>query len=132
MVPRAGGWLTRERAPAALPGWLTQADLDYFIGEFGGAGFRGGLNWYRNIDRNWELMAPYAGAVVTSPALYIAGDQDMVLRFPGASQLLPNRKQFVPNLRQSLILRDCSHWTEQERPAEVNAAMLGFLRELPA
>lgn len=131
MVPRDGGLLTRMRAPAALPDWLRQPDLDYFAGEFGRAGFRGGLNWYRNIDRNWELMAPYAGAVVTPPALYIAGDRDLVVRFPGMDQLLPNLKQFVPNLRGTLMLRDCSHWTQQERPAEVNAAMLAFLGGLP-
>jgi len=131
MVPRDGGVLTRMTAPEALPAWLTQEDIDYFAGEFGRAGFRGGLNWYRNIDRNWELMAPWAGAVVRVPALYIAGDRDLVVRFPGMDQLLPNLRNFVPHLRRTLILPGCSHWTQQERPAEVNAAMLEFLRDLP-
>ncbi len=76
-------------------------------------------------------MAPYAGSVVTPPALYIAGDRDLVVRLPGMSQLLPNLRQFVPNLRETLMLPDCSHWTQQERPAEVNAAMLAFLGGLP-
>ncbi len=64
--------------------------MDYFAGEFAHTGFRGGLNWYRNIDRNWELLAPYAGARVTVPALYVAGDRDLVVAFRGMDQLIPN------------------------------------------
>ena len=66
----------RSRAAAA---WLTEADIDFYAGEFARTGFRGGLNWYRNIDRNWELMAPFAGLRVTVPALYVAGDRDLVV-----------------------------------------------------
>ncbi|MEA3162111.1 MAG: hypothetical protein QOD95_3659, partial [Gammaproteobacteria bacterium] len=76
MVPRAGGFLTRMPDPATLPPWLEDADVDFYVRQFRHSGFRGGLNWYRNIDRNWELMAPYAGAAVTVPALYMAGDLD--------------------------------------------------------
>ena len=82
MVPRTGGFLTRTIDPPTLPTWLTEADIDVFAGEFARTGFRGGLNWYRNIDRNWELLAPFAGAKVTVPALYIAGDRDLVVQFP--------------------------------------------------
>ena len=73
MVPRDGGFLTRAPTPAALPAWLKEADIDFYVSEFERTGFRGGLNWYRNIDRNWELLAPFAGAKVTVPALYMAG-----------------------------------------------------------
>nr|AIT98392.1 epoxide hydrolase [uncultured bacterium] len=132
MVPRDGGVLTRMKAGPALPGWLAEADIDYFAGEFARTGFRGGLNWYRNVDRTWELMAPFAGLKVTVPALYIAGDRDLVVRFRGMDQLIPNLRQFVPDLRGTVMLKDCSHWTQQEKPAEVNAAMIGFLRDLPA
>src|SRR5437588_730716 len=62
MVPRQGGFLSRQVEPTTLPAWLTEADVDYFVGEFSRTGFRGGLNWYRNIDRNWELLAPFASA----------------------------------------------------------------------
>ena len=130
MVPRAGGLLTAMAVPAALPPWLTAADVDFYAGEFARTGFRGGLNWYRNIDRNWELLAPFAGARVSVPALYIAGDRDIVVRFPGMDQLIPNLRNFAPDLRETLMLKDCHHWTQQERPAEVNAAMIGFLRSL--
>src|SRR6266545_4426221 len=116
MVPRAGGFLNHTAEPRALPAWLTAADVEFYAGEFKRAGFRGGLNWYRNIDRNWELMGPYAGARVTVPALYVAGDQDLVVHFRGMDQLLPNLKKFVPELRRTIMLPGCGHWTQQERP----------------
>jgi pimeloyl-ACP methyl ester carboxylesterase len=116
--------------PAALPKWLTQADLDFYAGEFKRSGFRGGLNWYRNIDRNWELFAPWAGAQVTVPALYMVGDRDLVMAFRGMDKLLPALRQFVPQLRETIVLPGCGHWTQQERPAEVNAAMIAFLKAL--
>jgi len=56
----------------------SEADIDFYVREFERTGFRGGLNWYRNIDRNWELSAPFEGAKVTVPALYMAGDRDLV------------------------------------------------------
>lgn len=132
MVPRQGGMMagTRESSLAPLPAWLCEADLAFYAGEFGRAGFRGGLNWYRNIDRNWEILAPFAGARVSVPALYVAGERDLVLAFPGAAELVANLKTFVPGLRETIILPGCGHWTQQERAAEVNAAMIGFLRAL--
>ena len=75
-------------------------------------------------------MAAFTGAKVTVPALYVAGDRDMVVSFPGTDQLLANMKQFVPALRDIRMLPGCGHWTQQERPAEVNAAMIDFLRGL--
>ena len=130
MVPRQGGFLTHTADPGTLPPWLTEADVDVYAAEFTRTGFRGGLNWYRNIDRNWELLAPWVGAQVTVPALFVAGERDLVLAFRGMDQLLPALPRFVPNLRKTLILPGCGHWTQQERPAEVNAAMLEFLKGL--
>ena len=134
MVPRQGGllgrWDTQFLNPVTLPSWLTEGDVDFYTGEFARTGFRGGLNWYRNIDRNWELLAPLAGAKVEVPALYLAGDRDPVVAFPGMDQLIPNLSKFVPQLRETIMLPGCGHWTQQERPAEVNAAMIDFLRKL--
>ncbi|MBZ9963954.1 alpha/beta fold hydrolase [Mesorhizobium sp. BR1-1-2] len=130
MVPHGGGFLQAVEAPPGLPPWLSQRDLDFYAGEFQRTGFAGGLNWYRNIDRNWELMAPFAGARIKVPALYIAGDRDLVVAFPGMDQLLANLGNFVPQLRDMLMLPGCGHWTQQERPDEVNAAMIHFLRSL--
>jgi pimeloyl-ACP methyl ester carboxylesterase len=130
MVPRRGGMLSLMVDPPRLPPWLTEADLEVYAKTFEATGFAGGLNWYRNIDRNWELLAPFAGARVAVPALYVAGDRDLVVRFPGMDQLLPNLARFVPGLRKTIMLPGCGHWTQQERPAEVNAAMLEFLKSL--
>jgi pimeloyl-ACP methyl ester carboxylesterase len=131
MVPHGGSFLRGSGAPATLPAWLSEHDVDFYAGEFARTGFRGGLNWYRNIDRNWELMAPFAGAQIKVPALYIAGDRDLVVSFPGMDQLLANFKHIVPTLQKVVMLPGCGHWTQQERPDEVNAALLDFLRSLP-
>ena len=130
MVPRSTGLVQSRPDPPTLPAWLTAADVDFYAGEFARVGFRGGLNWYRNIDRNWELLAPWTGARVTVPALYLAGERDLVLAFRGMDQLLPALPRLVPNLRKTIVLPGCGHWTQQERPAEVNAAMLEFLAGL--
>jgi pimeloyl-ACP methyl ester carboxylesterase len=130
MIPRGGGFLTRMIDPPALPAWLSEADVDFYAHEFVTSGFRGGLNWYRNIDRNWELMAAFAGATVAVPALYAAGDRDLVVGFPGMDKLIANLKTFVPELRDTIMLPGCGHWTQQERAEEVNAALVEFLRQL--
>jgi pimeloyl-ACP methyl ester carboxylesterase len=130
MVPRNGGWLANRPNPASLPAWLSESDVDFYVAEFTRTGFTGGLNWYRNIDRNWELLAPLAGARVRIPALYIAGDRDVVVSFPGMDKLISNLSVFVPQLRGTIMLSGCGHWTQQERVHEVNAAMIQFLRGL--
>jgi epoxide hydrolase A/B len=128
MVRRGGGFLAQTTDPETLPPWLTAADIDFYAGQFGRTGFRGGLNWYRNIDRNWELLAPFAGAVVAVPALYVAGDRDLVVRFPGMDQLITNLSTFVPRLRRTVMLPGCGHWTQQERAPEVNDLIIEFLK----
>jgi pimeloyl-ACP methyl ester carboxylesterase len=130
MVSRDGGYLTDRPTPATLPNWLTEADLDFYVREFERTGFRGGLNWYRNIDRNWELLAPFQGAKVTVPALYMAGDRDPALAFPGMDRVVANLANNAPQLRGKVILPGCGHWTQQERAPEVNAAMIDFLQQL--
>jgi pimeloyl-ACP methyl ester carboxylesterase len=130
MVPRQGGWLGSRPLPSSLPNWITEADIDFYVTEFERTGFRGGLNWYRNVDRNWELMAPWSGAKVTVPALYLAGEQDLVVKFPGMEQLIANLKQFVPQLQRTIIFPDCGHWTQQEKAVEVNSALITFLKSL--
>jgi pimeloyl-ACP methyl ester carboxylesterase len=108
--------------------WLPPADLDFYVSEFTRTGFRGGLNWYRCVDATWEYMAPFQGAPMRQPALFVAGDRDgVILMNPRA---LDELRANVPNLRGSVILDGAGHWTQQERPHEVNAAMVGFLKQL--
>src|SRR5438105_2253593 len=128
MVPRHGGFIARDNAPAPLPGWLGEDELAFYTAEFSRTGFRGGLNWYRNIDRNWELTAPFAGATIPVPALYVAGDRDIVVAFPGMDERIARMPQRVPKLQATVMLPGCGHWTQQERPQEVNAAIIDFLQ----
>jgi pimeloyl-ACP methyl ester carboxylesterase len=130
MVPRQGGFLTDLVDPTTLPEWLTLGDVDAYVEEFSRTGFRGGLNWYRNIDRNWELLAAFAGAKISVPALYIAGERDLVVKFPGMDKLVPNLATFAPQLKATIMLPGCGHWTQQERKNEVTTAMIDFLRQL--
>ncbi|MBT1516147.1 alpha/beta hydrolase [Bradyrhizobium sp. SRL28] len=132
MVPRGEGMLPGPGAPPPLPAWLNEADINFYAGELKRSGFRGPLNYYRNYDRNWELMAAFADVTVKVPALFIAGDHDMVMAAPpGMDQHLANLRQFVTTLRDVRILPGCGHWTQQERPSEVNATLIDFIRGLP-
>ena len=131
VAAEGGGILDALVETETLPAWLTAADLDFYTEEFTRTGFAGGLNWYRTIDLSWELMAPWQGAPLSVPALYIAGDRDLVVNFPGMKKLIPALPNFLPKLRRTVILPGCGHWTQQERPAEVNAAIIEFLTTLP-
>jgi pimeloyl-ACP methyl ester carboxylesterase len=75
-------------------------------------------------------MAAWTGALVRTPALFIAGERDLVVNFPGMQGLIANLRAFVPQLKESLLLPGCGHWTQQERPVEVNAALIQFLKNL--
>ena len=116
--------------PAALPAWLSDADLDYYAGEFARAGFRGGLNWYRNLRRNWELMGPWRGQPIRQPSLFIAGSRDGVLKFPAAQAQLDAYPKTLPGLRGSHILDGAGHWVQQERADAVNRLLVDFLKGL--
>ncbi|MFC5749994.1 alpha/beta fold hydrolase [Actinomadura rugatobispora] len=129
VVPDGGGFLDASREPKELPDWLTEEDIATYVREYETAGFTGPLNWYRNLDRNWELTAAWHRAPVTPPALFIAGDRDPVV-VGGARRAVDRLADFVPNLRDTVWLAGCGHWTQQERPGEVNEAVIGFLRGL--
>ena len=126
--PKTGTMLEHLIVPDTLPAWLTADDLAFYAGEFGRTGFRGGLNWYRCADLSWELTAAWADVRIAQPALFVAGDRDGVVAMnPGAVDAM---KQSVPGLRDAILLPGCGHWTQQERPHEVNEALLAFLRGL--
>ncbi|MCA0303561.1 MAG: alpha/beta hydrolase [Proteobacteria bacterium] len=114
--------------PEKLPAWLAEADLDYYAAEFARAGFRGGLNWYRNLRRNWELMGPWRGQPIRQPSLFIAGSRDGVLKFPAAQAQLDAYPKTLPGLRGSHILDGAGHWVQQERADAVNRLLVDFLK----
>lgn len=123
--PAGGGFL--ERLPPGPHGdYLSAEDFEVFARAFEQTGFRGGLNWYRNFDRNWELTAYLHGAKVMQPALMITAELDAVLR----PEMAAGMPIWVPNLRKTHLVEDCGHWTQQEKPDEVNRVLIEFLADL--
>src|SRR4029453_12144811 len=112
--------------PPELPPWLTEADLDYYAGEFARTGFRGGLNGYRNVRRNGGGGARGPAQPIRQPSLFIAGSKDGVLRFPAAQSQLDAFPKTLPGLRGKHILEGAGHWVQQERPGEVNKLLIDF------
>ena len=117
--------------PKNLPAWLTEADVEFYTNEFKRAGFRGGINWYRNSDRNWELTPFLAGAKLRQPTLFVAGDRDVVIDMVGGKQnVMATLDANVTNVTKKVLLPGAGHWTQQERPKEVNELMVEFVKGL--
>ncbi len=113
--------------PERLPTWLTEEDLDYYVAQYQQSGFRGPLNWYRNIDRNIELTPQLENAKIEQPSFFIAGKKDIVLSFGGGG-LLDLMDDLVTDMRGKVLIDGAGHWVQLERPAAVNEALLGFLK----
>jgi pimeloyl-ACP methyl ester carboxylesterase len=124
-VRRGGRMSDRFQHPETMPSWLTDHDLDVYTAEFERTGFTGGLNRYRNVDRDWEDLSVFRGRPIEVPALFVGGDRDGPTVWGKASiDAFPTN---LPALHRSTILSGCGHWTQQERAAEVNRELLEFL-----
>jgi pimeloyl-ACP methyl ester carboxylesterase len=119
-------WAKEDGRAPSLPAWLSESELEVYVEAFERTGFTGGLNWYRNIDRNWELTASVAERRVEQPALFLTGERDPVRRFMPAEAM----HGWVTDLRAELVVPDAGHWVQQEQPEAVNAALLKFLAEV--
>jgi pimeloyl-ACP methyl ester carboxylesterase len=114
--------------PERLPGWLEAERVERYAAEFSRTGFTGGLNWYRAMDLNWALTAPFAGASVAVPALYLFGEEDPLIRQVYRNIVhLPRR---VPHLRDSIPMPGVGHFPHLERSDQVSEALIGFLQSL--
>ena len=100
---------------------VSEEEMDVYVEAFERTGFTGGINWYRNIDYNWETTAEYAN-LVEAPSLYIGAEDDVVL----PPSMADNIETFVPNIEKHVI-QDCGHWTQQEKPEELNTILIGWL-----
>jgi pimeloyl-ACP methyl ester carboxylesterase len=112
-----------DRPLPPLPPWLSEAEFEYYVAEFIRTGFTGGLNWYRNFDRNWELTEHTPAATVTVPTLFVAGTADPVLSFTPRHRVT----DLVTGDYREVLLDGAGHWLQQERPAEVNGLLLEYL-----
>jgi pimeloyl-ACP methyl ester carboxylesterase len=130
MVSRERGYLAALPMPAQLPAWLPPADLAVFVKAFATSGFQGGLNYYRNLDRNWAVQGAFDGMQVTVPALYLAGARDTGLAIPGMQAIIAGMARLAPDLRGCHIIPEAGHWLPQEAAQQVNAYLIGFLRAL--
>jgi len=132
-LPKTGRFLDPMLDPEKLPAWLPESDLDLYVESFERTGFRGGLNYYRNLDRNWELMAAWTGAKIEIPALFVGGAKDLVVTGPPGgpgNPILAAMPAFVPDLRGQVLVEGAGHWNQQENPDDTNAALLEFLAGL--
>lgn len=127
-IPHGARMKDRFQRPTSMPTWLTADDLDVYASEFEHTGFRGALNRYRNVERDWADLAAWRGAPITVPALFIGGDRDgpTVWGAPAIAAF----EHTLPRLHRSIVLEGCGHWTQQERPDDVNEALLDFLGSL--
>ena len=119
-------WAEEDPPPPRRPPWLSEQELDVYVEAFERTGFTGGLNWYRNIDRNWELTASVADRRVEQPALFLTGERDPVRRFMPAEAM----RGWVTDLREEILVPGAGHWVQQEQPEVVNAALLMFMSGL--
>ena len=118
-------WLS---IPDELPPWLTKADLDFYVGEIERTGFRGGFNWYRNINRLFGALAPFVGATISQPSFYMGGSVDLIAG--NSPEAIAEMTTALPDLRHLELLDGVGHWIQQERPEQVNAALMQFLSGL--
>jgi pimeloyl-ACP methyl ester carboxylesterase len=117
---------SEEDSPPRRPRWLSEQELGVYIEAFERTGFTGGLNWYRSMDRSWELTAPFAERRVEQPALFLTGELDPVRRFMPAEAM----RGWVTDLREQVVVPGAGHWVQQQEPEAVNTALLSFLGEL--
>lgn len=142
MFMRRGGWMNPEefdKLPADSPTrrlellnmleagdfpgelLLSEPELNVYVRAYEASGFTGGINWYRNIDRNWEMTADLKYEIAV-PCLYVGAANDVVLRPSSANGM----ERMVPDLEKTVI-EDCGHWTQQEKPEELNRILIDWL-----
>jgi pimeloyl-ACP methyl ester carboxylesterase len=115
-------WAEEEGADTKLAEWLSEEELAVYIDAFTRTGFTGGLNWYRNIDRNRELTAPYERKI-EQPAMFLTGELDPVQNFMPAAAM----NGWVTDLRSQVVVPEAGHWVQQQAPEAVNTALLDFI-----
>ncbi len=128
VIPRGTRMSDRFIHPDTLPGWLTEADLDFYAGEFERSGFFGPLCRYRNVNRDFQDLAAFADQPIRIPALFIGGEKDgpTIWGAPAIEQF----SSTLPELVSSTIVPGAGHWIQQEAPDVCNDLLVGFVRSL--
>lgn len=129
-IPEGENFISTVPADAPLPPWMTPAHFQEYVDAFSAGGFKGPLDWYRNLDRNWSLTAHLQDARIRVPAAFVVGERDPVRHYAGAHEA--GLKDWAPDLRLQVVVPGAGHWIQQERPDEVNRLLLEFLGQVAA
>lgn len=114
--------------PEQLPPWLREEDVQFYVDELATSGLRGGLNWYRNINVLPAALGPWVGATIEQPSFYMGGSTDMIAG--NTPDALAGMQAALGDLRHYELIDGAGHWLQQERPDEVNRALVAFLKDL--
>jgi pimeloyl-ACP methyl ester carboxylesterase len=125
--PMGQDFMRQLVVPETLPAWLAEEDVKVYASELTRSGFHSGLSWYRNYDSQPAILGPFVGTTITAPAMYISGENDRIAANPPALQKFPTS---LPGLRGVHVLPGAGHWIQQERPEQVNDALVAFLLSL--
>ncbi|XP_042475878.1 epoxide hydrolase A-like [Macadamia integrifolia] len=114
----------------SLPSWFSEEDINYYASKFDAKGFTGGLNYYRVMNLNWELMAPWTGVQVKVPVKFMVGDLDLTYNTPGAKKYIHGGgfKRDVPFLQDLVVMEGVGHFINEERPEEISTHILDFIQ----
>lgn len=127
-IPAGQDFLSTVADDATLPPWMSAEHFQEYVDAFTKGGFKGPIDWYRCLDRNWALTAFLQNQLILQPALFLVGERDPVRHYAGQHEA--GLKDWAPDLRGSHVLPGAGHWLQQERPSEVNALLLAFLADL--
>ncbi|KAI8561697.1 hypothetical protein RHMOL_Rhmol04G0360600 [Rhododendron molle] len=133
-LPKGKGFGDSPDVPIPLPAWLSEEDLDYYTSKYEQSGFTGGLNYYRALDRNWELTAPWTGAQVKVPVKFLVGDLDLTYNSSGTKDYIHKGgfKKDVPFLQGVVVMKGVAHFFHEEKPDEINKHILDFFHKFSA
>ncbi|KAI3457741.1 hypothetical protein Pfo_014404 [Paulownia fortunei] len=130
-IPEEIGLEVLFKAPVPLPSWLTEEDVNYYASKFDKTGFTGGLNYYRAMDLNWELTAPWTGSQIKVPVKFLIGDVDLAYHIPGAKGYIESGglKKYIPLLEEVVVMEGVGHFLNQEKPEEVSQHIYDFINK---
>ncbi|KAJ1292000.1 hypothetical protein BS78_02G359600, partial [Paspalum vaginatum] len=129
-IPKSGWGSPDDEVP--LPSWVTEEDLKYYTTKFEKTGFTGPLNYYRALNKTWELTSPWTAAVINDvPVKFIIGDLDLTYHNPGIQDFIHKGgfKKFVPLLDDVVVMKDVGHFINEEKPEEVSDHIISFIEK---
>lgn len=131
VVPKEIGFGGNPNTQITLPSWLSEEDVNYYANKFNEKGFTGGLNYYRALDLNWELTAPWTGVQIKVPTKFIVGDLDLTYNTPGVKDYIHKGgfNRDVPFLQELVIMEGVAHFLHEEKAVEINAHIYDFIKK---